>query len=108
MEAYVNRASLRYADGETCSEKVRIRNKKACTQKTEIRHSGGNEEGVQGGIFSGQICGQVTFRGGSSKVFVEGERAAHTGCPTSHNGSNINTPTGAQTEPSQEKVFIDS
>lgn len=106
VEAYVNRAHLRQADGETCSQKVRIRNRKACTQKTEIRHSGGNEEGVKGGVISGQICGQVTFRGGSSKVSVEGERIAHTGCPTAHNGSNANAPAGLQTNPSQGKVFV--
>ena len=37
MEAYTNKAELHQADGETCSTKVRIRNKKVCTQKTEIR-----------------------------------------------------------------------
>jgi len=108
LEGYINRAYLHQADGETCSSKVRIRNRKACTQKTEIRHSCGNEEGLKGGIISEQICGQVTFRGGSSKVSVEGERIAHTGSPTSHNGSNSNAPTGTQTTASQGKVFVQS
>ena len=108
MEAHTNRAFLRQADGETCSEKVRIRNKKACTQKTEIRHSEGNKETVKGGIFSGEACGQVIFREGSSKVSVEGERIAHTGCATSHNGSNSNVPTGMQTGASQQKVFVEA
>jgi hypothetical protein len=106
MEAYINKAELQQADGETCSTKVRIRNKKACTQKTEIRMSSGNEEAQKGGVISGEICGQVTFRRGSSKVSVEGERIVHTGTPTNHNGSNANTPLGLQVEASQGKVFV--
>ena len=106
MESYTNKAELHQADGETCSTKVRIRNKKVCTQKTELRLSAGNQEGGKGGIISGEICGQVTFRKGSSKVSVEGERIVHTGSPTSHNGSNANAPRGRQVEPSQGKVFV--
>jgi hypothetical protein len=104
---YPNFAMLTQANGGTCSSKVKITGKKACTQKTEITMSTGDEGGVAGGgVVSNQIKGAVKFKNGSSKVKVEGEKIVHLTCMTGHNGNNANMPSGVQVAPSQTKVIV--
>jgi hypothetical protein len=82
-------------------------NKKGCTTKTEISMSSGDEAGsAGGGVVSNSIKGTVTFKKGSSKVKLEGEKAVHLTSMTGHNGSNANMPSGVQVAPSQTKVKV--
>ena len=104
---YPNLAQVSQAKGGTCSAKVKFMNKKGCTTKTEISMSSGDEAGsAGGGVVSNKIKGPVTFKKGSSKVKLEGEKAAHLTSITGHNGTNANMPTGAQVAPSQTKVRV--
>jgi|SRR6185295_2879243 len=104
---YPNMATLSQADGGTCSDKVKIMNNKACTVKTEITMSSGDEAGTAGGgVVSSKFKGPVTFKSGSAKVKIEGEKAVHATSTTGHNGTNANMPSGVQVAPSQTKVMV--
>lgn len=104
---YPNIAMLANANGGTCAQKVKIGNKKAVTQKTEISMSTGDEPGsAGGGVISNKIKGSVNFKMGSSKVKIEGEKAVYIGCMTGQNGANHNVPAAAQVAPSQTKVLV--
>jgi len=101
---YPNNAKLVQSSGGTCSSKVKIKNKKAVTQKTEITMTSGDEAGSLGGVMSGQFKGPGKFKNGSSKVRAEGQKLVYLGCMIGHNGSNANMPAGAQISPSQTDV----
>lgn len=104
---YPNLATPAQANGGTCSSKVKFMNKKACTTKTEITMSSGDEGGVAGGgVVSNMIKGTVSYKKGSSKVKAEGEPVVHLTSMTGHNGNNANVPAGAQLAPSQTKVLV--
>jgi hypothetical protein len=105
---YPNIAMLPQADGGTCSSKVKILNKEACTTKTEISMSSGDEAGsAGGGMVSSKMKGPALFKKGSSKVKVEGAPIVHlTSMVALNGGSNANTPPGAQIAPSQTKVIV--
>lgn len=79
----------------------------ACTIKTEITMSSGNEPGsAGGGVVSNKIKGPAKFKKGSSKVTIEGAAAAYmTSMVGQNGGSNANAPVGTQIVPSQPKVF---
>lgn len=100
---FPNIAMLTQANG--CSDKVKFAGAKACTQKSEISVSSGDEVGSVGGVVSGTFKGAASFKNGSGKVFVEGEKAVYLMCMTGQNGSPANVP-GAQIAPSQGKVFV--
>lgn len=104
---YPNFATLSQAKGNTCSSKVKIENKKACTTKTEISMSSGDEAGTAGGgVVSNRFKGPVKYKTGSSSVKVEGEKIAHLTSMTGHNGDNANMPAGVQVAPSQTAVKV--
>jgi uncharacterized Zn-binding protein involved in type VI secretion len=96
------------AKGSTASKKVKILNKKALTVKTEISMSSGDEAGCAGGgMVSSKFKGPAKYKTGSSKVKIEGAKAAYLGSMVGMNGTaNHNMPAGAQVAPSQTKVMF--
>ena len=102
---YPNIAMCNSAKGSTCSKKVKIVNKKACTKKTEIGRSQGDEAGTMKGMVSSTNMDKATRIKGFSKVKIEGAEIVTVLKPTKHNGSNANAPAGAQLAPSQTKVI---
>ncbi len=103
---FPNVAMLSQADGGTCSSKVRIVNRKACTVRTEIARTSGDEAGTLKGMVSSTSMDKATFKSGSMRVRIEGADAAKHMSPTAHNGSNANAPAGTQLSPSQTKVIL--
>jgi hypothetical protein len=105
---FPNIAQLAQANGSTCSSRVRILNKKACTVQTEISRTSGDEAGTLKGVVSNMNMDKATFRQGSMSVKVEGHAIVTHLKPTAHNGSNANAPMGTQLAPSQTSVIISS
>ena len=101
---YPNMAQLASADGGTLSIKVKILNKQAATQKTEIPQTQGDEAGTQGGVASGTSGDVCKYTKGSAKVIIEGNPAVRVLDTTAHNGASANAPAGVQLAPSQAKV----
>ena len=101
---YPNTGMLMQA--QNTSPKVKFVQKEAVTLKSKIPKSMGDEAGAAGGIVSGMIMGEVSFKMGSSKVKVEGQPVVHLTSVSSHNGTNANMPAGAQIVPSQIKVLV--
>lgn len=93
------------ANPGTCSLKVLILNKQACTVMTQITRSSGDEAGVAGGVVSGMNLGPVSYLMGSTKVLVEGNPLVTQMSQTAHNGASANMPMGTQVAPSQVKVM---
>ncbi len=88
------------------STKVKFAGKPVVTIKSEIPRSSGDEAGSAGGVVSGINMGKVTFKQGSMKVIVEGQRCVFLTAVTGQNGVNANTPSGVVAAPSQVKVII--
>lgn len=105
---YPNIAMANQAKGSSCSSKVKIVNKKACTTKTEISMSSGDEAGsAGGGVVSSKMKGPALYKKGSSKVKIEGAPLVHlTSMVALNGGSNANAPPGFQIAPSQTKVMV--
>lgn len=104
---YPNITMVMQAKGGSCAKKVKICGKKACTQKTEISMSSGDEPGVAGGVVSSKFKGPAKYKKGSSKVKVEGSPMVHLTSMIAQNGSgNANSPLGLQVAPSQVKVLV--
>lgn len=105
---YPNIAMCTQAKGSSCSSKVKIAGKKACTTKTEISMSSGDEAGTAGGgVVSNKFKGPARYKKGSSKVSVEGAPAVHlTSLVGLNGGNNANMPAGLQVAPSQTKVTV--
>lgn len=103
---FPNIAMLNQADGSTCSSRVRILNRKACTLRTEIARTSGDEVGTLKGLVSNMNMDKALFRRGSARVKVEGAALVTAMAPTAQNGSNANAPLGTQLSPSQTKVLI--
>lgn len=103
---YPNIAMVPQANGATCSLKVKFAGQPACTTKTQIPMSSGDEAGSIGGMVSNMIKGPCSFKRGSVKVKVEGTPVVFLTSTTAHNGSNANFPAGAQIAPSQVMVII--
>ena len=103
---FPNIAMLNQADGSTCSSKVRICGRKACTVATEIGRTSGDEAGTLKGVVSSSNMDKAVFRSGVSRVQVEGKDIAVHLRPTAHNGSNANAPGGTHVAPSQTKVIV--
>ena len=101
---YPNIAMLNQAT--KASTKVKIVNKEACTLKTEIPKSSGDEAGTNGGVMSGQNMQKVLYKIGSSKVMIEGQKVVHATSMTGQNGASSNNPAGLQIAPSQTKVLV--
>jgi hypothetical protein len=105
---YPNIAMPNQANGSTTSQKVKIANKNACTTKTEISMSSGDEAGCAGGgVVSSKFKGPAQYKKGSSKVKVEGAPIVHlTSIVAMNGGSNANMPPAVQVAPSQTKVTV--
>ena len=105
---YPNIAMLNQAKGSSCSSKVKICGKKACTTKTEISMSSGDEPGTAGGgMVSNKFKGPAKFKKGSMKVKVQGSPLTHLTSLAGMNGTpNHNVPVAPQVAPSQVKVLV--
>jgi hypothetical protein len=87
---------------------VKFKGKKACTVKTEISMSSGDEGGTAGGgMVSSKMKGPAEIKMGSSKVKLQGKKAAHLLSMVGQNGkANHNMPAGTWVAPSQTKVKV--
>jgi len=88
------------------SSKVKFSGKEACTMKSELGRSSGDEPGTNKGIASGTNMDKVTWKVGVSKVKVEGSKVVRHLMMTGQNGSSANMPAGTQVAPSQTKVIV--
>ncbi|MFO0623997.1 MAG: DUF4150 domain-containing protein [Polyangiales bacterium] len=102
---YPNLAPPMMAAG-TCAQKVKILNMKAMKASTEISRSNGDEAGTLKGMISMTNMDKAKPVMGSPVVIIEGSGAMTWLKPTRHNGSNANSPPGAQIAPSQPVVII--
>jgi hypothetical protein len=103
---YTNTGMLTAANTGTCSSKIKILNKNACTQMSQVNNSSGDEAGTSGGVTSGTFMQTVGFTAGSSAVMMDGQAATYQCCTTKHNGSSANCPSGTQASPSQTMVLV--
>ena len=101
--SYPNMGQCSQAKGDSCSDKVKISNKKTMTKKTEIEHSSCDEAGVQKGASQSKQMDAVKRTQAYEKVKVEGASIVTMLKATEHNGGNA--PSGAQLDPSQTKVM---
>lgn len=92
------------ANATSTSTKVLIENMDAVVLTSKIPSSLGDQAGSAGGVVSGLVGGEVAFRKGSSKVFVEGKPIVVHTATTGHNGASANVP-GVFCSPSQAKVL---
>lgn len=88
------------------STKVKMVGKEVVTKKSEMSRSSGDEGGTLKGMMSSKNMDKVTFKSGSSKVKIEGQKCVHLTIMTGHNGSNANMPAGAVIAPGQTKVKV--
>ena len=88
--------------------KVKICNQAVVTVQSKIPMSSGDEAGSAGGVMSGMIKGEVSFKQGSTKVKVEGNAPVMQLKTSGHNGTSANAPAGVLTSCSQSKVTIGS
>lgn len=102
---YPNIAMVQQASSGSCSSKVKIMGQPACTIKTEIPMSSGDEPGTLGGVVSNKFKGPAKFKKGSSKVTIEGAAAAYMTSMAGQNGGSNANAMGMQVAPSQAKVF---
>jgi len=91
--------------GVQSTTKVLVSNMPALTQGSKLPMSQGDEAGVEGGVISGMIMGEIAFRTASSKVAFQGQKVVVLTAMTAHNGSNANIPVGVLLSPSQTKVL---
>jgi Domain of unknown function (DUF4150) len=103
---FPNIAQCADAIAGTCTQRVKIRNKAAIVEGTQIAFSSGDEAGVAMGVVSGTVANIVTYKRGTEAVVMEGKRAVIQTSLTAHNGANANQPCGQQTAPSQSQVFF--
>lgn len=103
---FPNVGMLAQTNRATCSQKVKILNMPALVQNSAIPMSSGDEAGSAGGVVSGMIKGQVSFKTGHAKVSLEGKKVIYLTAPSAHNGTNANCPAGVVVAPSQAKVFV--
>lgn len=83
--------------------KVLIVGMPALTKASKIPMTNGNQPGVNGGVMSGQIMGEVEFVMASAKVKFEGQFAVRLSDPTRQNAGNA---VGQVVAPSQTKVMV--
>jgi len=102
---YPNTGQLATADG--VSLKVLVDSKEVVVESTKLPNSLGDQAGTQGGLVSGTVGDQVTFKLYSSRVYVDGKKAVYLTATTAHNGSNPNAPMGSVLAPSQAKVLVE-
>jgi len=98
---YPNMAMV--AQASKTAKKVKITGKPACTIKSEVPRSMGDEAGMPGGVVSSVNMGKLEWIKGSAKVKFEGKKAVYAGGPTKHNKGNA---VGTQVAPSQTDVLV--
>lgn len=103
---YPNIANCNQATAGTCAQNVSIEGSPLLHKGSEIPMSSGDEAGSAGGVVSGKIKGETTFKKFSSKVKVEGQAVVYQTCMTAQNGKNANAQGGLQPDPSQQKVTV--
>lgn len=103
---YPNIANCNQALPPTCSLTVKVECMPALTKASEIPMSSGDEAGSAGGVMSGKIKGETTFKTFSLKVKFEGQSVVYQTCTTAQNGKNANAQGGIQMDPSQVKVRV--
>lgn len=103
---YPNFAPPMMASGGTCAKKVEIMNMKAMKSSSEVSRSNGDEAGTLKGMISMTNMDKAKPVMGSPVVIIEGSGAMTWLKPTRHNGTNANSPPGAQVAPSQPIVII--
>ena len=103
---FPNIGMLTQAKGSSCSSKVKIKNKKVVTKKTEISRTSGDEAGTLKGMISSTNMDKAKYSAGVSKVKVEGNDIINQLKPSKHNGSSANAPPGMQVAPSQTCVIV--
>lgn len=91
---------------QNTSVKVKFVGKEVVTLSSKIPKTMGDEAGSAGGIMSGMIMGEASFKMGSTKVKVEGNPCIYLTSMTGHNGVNSNAPAGMVVTPSQTKVIV--
>lgn len=101
---FPNMASCSQAKGSSCSQRVKMLNKKVCTKKTVISRSQGDEAGTLKGLVSSTQMDEVGRKDACAKIKVEGASIVTAMRATGHNGSNANAPVGQQLSPSQTKI----
>ena len=89
------------------TKKVKVKNKKCLTKKSEIPRTSGDEAGTLKGMISNTNMDKLKYKKSSSKVKFEGAKVVRSLDMTGHNGSNQNAPPGAQIAPSQTKVIVE-
>lgn len=94
---------VQVAQASKTAKKVKIKGKPACTKKSEVPRSNGDEAGTAGGVVSSCNMGKLQWIKGSSKVKFEGQPAVFAGGPTKHNKGNA---VGSQVAPSQTDVLV--
>jgi hypothetical protein len=85
---------------------VKIMNMKAMKSSSEVSRSNGDEVGTLKGMISMTNMDKAKPVMGSPVVIIEGSGAMTWLKPTRHNGTNANSPPGAQVAPSQPIVII--
>lgn len=103
---YPNFAPPMMASGGSCAKKVKIMNMKAMKSSSEVSRSNGDEAGTLKGMISMTNMDKAKPVMGSPVVIIEGSGAMTWLKPTRHNGTNANSPPGAQVAPSQPIVII--
>lgn len=88
------------------TKKVKIKNKKCVTKKSELSRTSGDEAGTLKGMISSTNMDKMKWGKHSGKVKFEGANVVRSLDMTKHNGSNANAPPGAQIAPSQTTVIV--
>ncbi|PTN37182.1 DUF4150 domain-containing protein [Desulfonatronum sp. SC1] len=91
------------AQGRPKAQKLLVAGMPALHQNSSCGPSAGNEQGVAGGVVSGEVKGAASFSTGSGKVMIEGSPAVRLNDAAVLNGGNG---AGRVLEPSQGKVMI--
>lgn len=85
---------------------VLISKKEPIVESTKLPMSSGDEAGSLGGVVSGTVAGEVSFKQASSKVYFAGKKAVLATALTAHNGTNANAPVGVLQQVAEQVVLL--
>ena len=94
------------ANGDTCTQKVKILNKAVLHKSSEISSTNGDQAGTLKGVVSSTTSDKATYKTSVGKVLVEGNEIVTHLKMVAQNGSNANSPPGTQVAPSQMTVIV--
>ncbi len=103
---YPNVALLNNARGNTCSQKVKVKNKKVLTKKSVIKNSTGDEAGTAKGVVSQKTRGEAKFLRASTTTKSQGNPVVFQTCMVGQNGNNANIPLGVITMVVQQTTKV--